>query len=366
MIEVGLTELHGIADEYSKSPPDGVHYSIAESNEKWTGKIFKSPAKGVLAYVKSPQHDLIEAPLFPVVTKQPWIYTPADFATASAFELFGIPTPRKIRVLFLKQLFKQKNFKQLIFKSQYGLKTLAEYGGITESELSEKVSVINPVVARIDDSKIQTRKNVTNLLFLGDFFRKGGMNVVDAFIAIAKIYDNITLSIYSPINIQTQNNDLKNIYLRKISEHPRIKHDFINRKQLMEEEFPKSDIYLCPTYQESWGFSIQEAMAFGKPIITTDINAIPEMITHEKNGLMVPIADMPYIKNSKGYIINEIDNNFSEFLTSEIQKYLTLLIENFEYRQRLGKAALETARTRFSVETRNNLILPIYQKSLSL
>lgn len=364
-INVGLTEMHGIAQEYSQFPPEGVHYSSVTGNERYTKRIFKSHAKGVYTYIHSPEHDIIEAPLFPVLTQQPWIYTPARFSSAGTFDFLGLPTPRKIKMLFVEQLLARPNFKKLLFKSEHGRASLQEYGGITRRDIVAKTDVVYPIVRRVDDNLIEYRNDRLNLLFVGEFLRKGGANVVDAFIRIAEKYSHLTLTICASDQFQTANADLKNEYLKKIAEHPAITMAFVNREELMTKILPACDIYLCPTYQEAWGFSIQEAMAFGRPIIATNISAIPEMLEHNKSGILLDIKDQPYIKHSKGYVINQIDPDFMAYVTDAIYKQLDQLIPDVARRTALGQAALEVARTKFSADTRNQKMKAIYEAALS-
>lgn len=44
------------------------------------------------------------------------------------------------------------------------------------------------------------------------------------------------------------------------------------------------DIYVQTSYEEGWGMTVQEAKILHRPIITTDIPAMREQITHMKNG----------------------------------------------------------------------------------
>jgi glycosyltransferase involved in cell wall biosynthesis len=48
------------------------------------------------------------------------------------------------------------------------------------------------------------------------------------------------------------------------------------------------DIFVYPTFREALGISVIEAMAMGKAIVATNDAAIPELITHEKEGLLIP------------------------------------------------------------------------------
>ncbi len=57
--------------------------------------------------------------------------------------------------------------------------------------------------------------------------------------------------------------------------------------------FKTTDIFVFPTYypDECFPLVLLEAMSFGLPCVTTNIAAIPEIITHNKEGLIVPPED---------------------------------------------------------------------------
>lgn len=48
-----------------------------------------------------------------------------------------------------------------------------------------------------------------------------------------------------------------------------------------------SDFFVLPSQSESYPLTIGEVMALGKPIISTNVGGIPEMIEHEIDGLLV-------------------------------------------------------------------------------
>src|SRR5690606_25360259 len=48
-----------------------------------------------------------------------------------------------------------------------------------------------------------------------------------------------------------------------------------------------SDIFVLPSKDEGLPISIIEAMRAGLPVIATSVAGIPEMIDHQKNGLLI-------------------------------------------------------------------------------
>ena len=65
-------------------------------------------------YLRGVLCDILEAPLFPIITNQKWIYTPARFSGATAFEILNIPIPRFMRVFFIKKLMLRDNFIKVV------------------------------------------------------------------------------------------------------------------------------------------------------------------------------------------------------------------------------------------------------------
>ena len=48
------------------------------------------------------------------------------------------------------------------------------------------------------------------------------------------------------------------------------------------------DVFVCASHEEAFPVSILEAMACARPIVSTNVNGIPEAIEHERSGLLVP------------------------------------------------------------------------------
>ena len=364
-IRVGLTEAHGMASELSQFPSVGVRYSFLASNSS-SSRLIRSPIKGYLRRFESHEHEIIEAIISPIITNSRWIYSLECFPAAVAFNVLGCPLPRPVRIAYIMHLLLKDNCKQLIFWSQAGKETLHTYAGIGHHSILEKVAVVYPAIRKVQDSLIRFNDREVNLLFSGDFFRKGGVHVIDAFERAQEIYPSLMLRLCcdEKLDFKTPNTSLREEYLDRIRNNSGIIFGRVPRDDLVRNILPNTDIYLLPTYVETFGFALLEAMAFGVPIISTNHFAIPEIVQDRVAGFLIDTNQFNCDQLFRGYVVNRIPLEFREYLSENVFKYLCQLIEAPELRKQLGMAGVNTARTKFSFETRNRRMLEIYRNAL--
>ena len=95
-----------------------------------------------------------------------------------------------------------------------------------------------------------------------------------------------------------------------------------------------SSVYVLPSYREGTPRTVLEAMAMGRPIITTDAPGCRETVTNEVNGFLVPVKSV-------------------EGLAEAMEKFILdpSLIET------MGKASRQIAENKFDVHAVNNFML---------
>lgn len=363
-IRVGITEPHGMAIEASRVPPQGVAYTFLKPTSQ-RHPFFRSPIKGFLRSFDDRDVDIVESVLSPTPTQKPWIYSLACYQEATAFGLLRVPMPLAMRQAYLNQLFRADNFKRLVFWSEAALRTMFEYGRVRDEMIIRKATVVRPAIAEPVIAS-EPREGRFNLLFSGDFFRKGGHHVVDAFETLLKElpFATLTLCCDFAIDFQTHDSDLKREYIRRIQCNPSIRVGRVTRQEMLEHVLPASDVYLLPTYAEAFGFAVLEAMAYGVPVIATDVFAIPELLPSERFGMLIPAKDLPIREIIQGYVVRAVPKDVHQYLSDAVLARLRRLVSSPPDRISIITAARERALTEFSFERRNREMREIYMEAL--
>jgi glycosyltransferase involved in cell wall biosynthesis len=65
---------------------------------------------------------------------------------------------------------------------------------------------------------------------------------------------------------------------------------WVSQDQLLQL-YKSSAIFILPSLTEALGVVFLEAMAAAVPVIGTNVGGIPEIIHHNKNGILVPVSN---------------------------------------------------------------------------
>jgi len=63
-------------------------------------------------------------------------------------------------------------------------------------------------------------------------------------------------------------------------------------RDALEDRYRSAAMLIAPSWHETFGLAVAEAMAHGVPVIAADAGALPERVTHERSGLLVPPRDV--------------------------------------------------------------------------
>lgn len=62
--------------------------------------------------------------------------------------------------------------------------------------------------------------------------------------------------------------------------------------------YAQSSVFVLPSYREGTPRSVLEAMAMGRPIITTDVPGCRETVVDNENGFLIPVKDIEALANA--------------------------------------------------------------------
>lgn len=143
-----------------------------------------------------------------------------------------------------------------------------------------KVDVIYPGFAVPSVPDRPADRESVRFVFVGrEFTRKGGPLVIKAFERVREKHKHVSLRIVT--------RDFEHIEpMTGLEVLP-----FMDREQLYHRIYPEADVFVMPTEAEGWGFTNAEAMSFGLPVISTGINAIPEIVEDGVTGMLIEPGD---------------------------------------------------------------------------
>ena len=167
----------------------------------------------------------------------------------------------------------------------------------------------------LNNYKYKKIKNHDNrpftILFLGHLtYSKGFYDLIFAFKMLYKKYGGDVSLIFAGENYRDDprmdllSEKWRNKFLINGSKKAGVCSDFIINCKEYNSIYPgivsgekksklfyKSDIFVLPSYSEGLSMGCLEAMAFGLPVITTPVGAMPDVIKNGENGFITPISD---------------------------------------------------------------------------
>ena len=220
-----------------------------------------------------------------------------------------------------------------------------EYGEGAAAKAQVAYPVIKPAVTMAPPQLPQKCR----FLFVSTQFEiKGGEALLKAFAQVVKTFPGAELDLVThlPERFKALSDETANVRVHRAD---------LSRNEIAERFLKNADVLVHPTYFDSFGMVILEALAHGLPIIATNVYAIGEMVEHGKNGLLlnVPISiwsgtsptalfsDTTKVRDA----VRELDTHAFEI---DLTNAMIQLAGDADLRTRAGQASLEIIRTRFA------------------
>lgn len=174
------------------------------------------------------------------------------------------------------------------------------------------------------------------LLFLGEVARhKGVLELARSFVPVSDRFPQLKL-VYGGTGSALE--EVRGL-TAQLGLGPRVEFTGWLEGERKRAQFAGAAIFVLPSYVEGMPMALLEAMSWGLPAIATAVGGVPEMITHEVDGLLIPPGD-------------------TEALAAAISR----LMSDPQLCQRLGEAARATVAERFSLDTALRRLLGFYRR----
>ena len=287
-----------------------VHYVETEEpadyiNDKFVAKKFRYMLFERSVILEIAKESTIRS--FDILNTHGWL-TSSAFALKLFMRIKWVHTLHALEKERLKEMsYEDRKFSMFNNWIEQTIKFADRFVTVSEN-LKERLSI----VYKIKEDKIEVIKNGVdlsifhprNLLrkgnririgFVGRFSEEKGVDIlIESIKNILKNYDNIDFTLVIPdVNNIGQNMLSLNSYRSRLFDlHKRHKKRiYIIDKSLTHHELAKVynsvDIYIQPSYYETFSLTVLEAMACGKPIIATNVGGLKELVRNGKEGMLI-------------------------------------------------------------------------------
>jgi len=227
-----------------------------------------------------------------------------------------------------------------------------------------KMEVLYPTLPlkRTTAKKAEIEKKPLTIFFVGSGAACKGADILyNAFESVERKFDN-----QYQLNLVMASNYKRNYYFYQVNNEclERTLHAYkkslkkknvyfgrIYPPMLVDYFYRKSDIYVLPTRYDSCPFSVLEAMSAALPVIATNITSIPEMVKHGENGFLLDVKDFDV--QSREYF---------EYAVKELEKYLTILIEDASLRLEMGNESLQRVKRKFNLDYKKERLKNVFEE----
>ncbi len=239
-----------------------------------------------------------------------------------------------------------------------------------KSAIHPKMSVLSPsqdpLISDYEEKILRTDR-ITFALVGGDFFRKGGMEVLEAFSMLLAEHLPLHLTIVSPLLFgdyasHTSEADLVRARHLITQMGDNVTHLTSLDNARVLDLLRQTHVGLLPTYDDTYGFFVLEAQAAGCPVITTDGCALPEF----NNDSVGWLIDVPKDEHgTQRHRTPEERNHLSVSIREGLMRILRGICTDPSVVRSKGVRALDQIRRAHNPADRASLLEAMYQNALS-
>jgi glycosyltransferase involved in cell wall biosynthesis len=169
----------------------------------------------------------------------------------------------------------------------------------------EQAVMLNGIGVDLDRFSVKDFPEKISFLMIARLLRdKGVFEYVDAARMIKRRYPNVTFRLAG--GFDENPSAISKHQLTAWVEENVI--EYLGELADVRPAIAASTVYVLPSYREGRPVTVMEAMAMGRPVITTDVPGCRETVRHGENGLLVPARDAQSLAKEMEYFIQHPEN----------------------------------------------------------
>jgi glycosyltransferase involved in cell wall biosynthesis len=335
-----------------KSTKQGKYYQSKKVNTKLS-KIFQALHLPRMIYLPFIKEDLIHSSRgILILNAKPWVM---DIEHPASFSGMNLPLLKKSK--FLKSIVKKKMeslyCKKIMFHCNASLEVMERLFDC--SKIRNKMEVLHPATHLIKLKQKKKKNKIIILSVLSLFKEKGGVQALEAFKRLENKFNNVEFWLKSDVP-----DEYKQKYNSKNIKYFPYREEILTREELLNKYYSQADIFLYPTFADTFGYSLLDSMLAKLPVVSSNNFAIGEIVENGKNGFT--------IHNKLSYAEKEYDNECliiqEDFVRNLVEK-LSILIKDSKLRRKMGAYGYSlVSQGKFSIKYRNAQLRKIYSEAL--
>jgi glycosyltransferase involved in cell wall biosynthesis len=233
--------------------------------------------------------------------------------------------------------------------------------------IKEKSCVIYPPQAILKPFNFSKFDNINTLklLFVGrEFFKKSGREVFNVVERLVTKGFDIELTIVSKLStddfISNTSKEDSRAWVEKIKCAPFCNyHESLSNEKVLQL-MSTSHVFVFPSLQDTFGYVVLEAQAFGTPVISTNIRALSE-INNERCGWLI---DLPQTEKGFADVYTNGYAPISSIIEHKLEKILSSILNDTSILKQKAKKSTERIQNSHCVEKFSEKILSIYKDTI--
>jgi len=195
---------------------------------------------------------------------------------------------------------------------------------------ASKIEVIYNYIEPVDRSIIEPRSIDRNKVRIGIL---ANIKPLKGHEDLIPLVDKLKARGITPLFVCAGADNMKGAFTQKVKKLGLEEYfDFTGYNDDKTVFFNSIDIFLLPSYLEGMPTSILESMAYGKPVVSTNIDGIPEQIENGVNGFLVTPGDV------EGYAVKIAELvNQPELMAQFVSNSLDIIQTRFEKEQKIAE-----------------------------